>query len=120
MARSDSGRSGGTWDRGWPADRGRPVTAAPISLTVVVPTLDEELTIGSCLDAIGRPPETVLVVTDGGSTDSTLEIVARQRPDTIVVRGAPGRGGQLRRGVAAAPADGYVFVHADCRLPAGW
>ncbi|HSL16679.1 MAG TPA: glycosyltransferase [Methylomirabilota bacterium] len=90
------------------------------SLTVVVPTLDEELAIGSCLDAIGRPPETALVVTDGGSTDGTLAVVARQRPDAIVVRDAPGRGGQLRRGVEAAPADGYVFVHADCRLPAGW
>ena len=96
------------------------MTSGPLGLAVVVPTLDEELAIGACLEAIGRPPDTALVVTDGGSADGTLAVVARQRPDAVVVRGEPGRGGQLRRGVAAAPADGYVFVHADCRLPAGW
>ncbi len=87
---------------------------------MVVPTLDEELVIGACLDAIGHPPGTALAVTDGGSADGTLAMVARLRPDAIVVRGAPGRGGQLRRGVGALAADAYLFLHADCRLPPGW
>lgn len=90
------------------------------SLAVVIPTLDEELTLSSCLHSIGSLPGVSVVVTDGGSTDDTLGVVARERPDAVVVRGMPGRGGQLRRGVAAVTARGYLFVHADCRLPAGW
>ena len=89
-------------------------------LAVVIPTLDEEHTIPSCLRSIGSLPGVSVVVTDGGSTDDTLGVVARERPDAVVVQGMPGRGGQLRRGVAALTARGYLFVHADCRLPAGW
>jgi glycosyltransferase involved in cell wall biosynthesis len=87
---------------------------------VIVPTLDEERAVAACVEAIGRSSRTTVVVTDGGSADGTLAVVARVRPDAVVVRGAPGRGGQMRRGVEAVPADGYLFVHADCRLPSGW
>ena len=92
----------------------------PLRLTVVIPTLNEEGTIGSCLRAIGRPPGVSVVVSDGGSTDETLAIVATEFPTVGVIQGPPGRGGQLDRGARSAPADGYLFVHADCRLPEGW
>lgn len=91
-----------------------------LHLAVIVPTLNEEATIASCLDAIGHPPNVTVLVTDGGSSDATLATVAARCPDARVITGPPGRGGQLRRGVSAVPADGYVFVHADCRLPEGW
>ena len=89
-------------------------------MTVVIPTLNEEGTIGSCLHAVGRPPDASIVVSDGGSTDATLAIVATDFPSVETVQGLPERGGQLDRGARAAPADAYVFVHADCRLPEGW
>lgn len=95
-------------------------SADPAHLAVVVPTLNEERTISSCLHSIGRPPGLVVVVTDGGSTDATLEIVASERPEALVVRGPAGRGGQLRRGAEAILSVGYLFLHADCRLPEGW
>ena len=96
------------------------MSAALPNLAVVIPTLNEERAIASCLHAVGTPPGAAIVVTDGGSADATLEIVARERPDARVVHGAPGRGGQLRRGAAAVTAHAYIFVHADCRLPQGW
>lgn len=91
-----------------------------LRVAVVIPTLDEETTIRACLEAVGRPAGSAVVVSDGGSRDATLAVVADAAPGAMVVSGPPGRGGQLNRGVARATADAYVFVHADCRLPTGW
>ena len=88
-------------------------------MSVVIPTLDEEATVGRCLDSIGRRDDVEVVVSDGGSVDRTLEVVAA-RAGVRVVSGPPGRGGQLRRGAAAASGDLLLFLHADCRLPQGW
>jgi rSAM/selenodomain-associated transferase 2 len=93
-------------------------SASP-TVTVVVPTLDEELRIESCLASIGCAPGLDVVVSDGRSRDRTLEIVA-DRPDVRVVEGSAGRGGQLNRGAAASRSDILVFLHADCRLPKRW
>ena len=92
----------------------------PASLSVIVPTLNEELRLGALLASVGSGNEIEVVVSDGGSTDATLEIVRSTRPDVIVVNSSPGRGGQLNRGAAAASAERLLFVHADCVLPVGW
>lgn len=89
------------------------------TISVVIPTLNEEATIGACLGSIGHGAEVEVVVSDGGSTDRTLEIVSdggRAR----LVQGRRGRGPQLRRGVAVTSAERLLLLHADCRLPAGW
>ncbi|MCG6964316.1 MAG: TIGR04283 family arsenosugar biosynthesis glycosyltransferase [Acidobacteria bacterium] len=86
---------------------------------VVVPTLNEGATILSCLDSIGEGPELDVVVSDGGSSDRTCELAA-SREGVKVVRSAAGRGGQLNRGAAAVGGDLLLFLHGDCRLPAGW
>ncbi len=93
---------------------------ASARLSVVIPTLDEEFRIGACLASVGTNTEVEVVVSDGGSTDATVEIVRSTRRDAVVVNGPPGRGGQLNRGAAAASAARLLFVHADCVLPAGW
>lgn len=90
------------------------------SLSVIIPTLNEELRIGRLLASIGTKRETEIVVSDGGSTDATLEIARATRPDVVVVSSSPGRGGQLNRGAEAASAERLIFVHADCVLPVGW
>ena len=69
------------------------------SVSVVVPTLDEAANVAGCLaSAAGEAVE--LVVSDGGSTDGTLDAVARSFPSALVVRGSRGRGAQLNRGAA--------------------
>lgn len=87
-------------------------------LSVVIPTLNEERTIESCLQAVGRRQDVEAVVSDGGSADGT---VRRARSmGARVVEGPPGRGGQLNRGAAATQSEWLLFLHADCRLPLGW
>ena len=92
---------------------------SPPILTVVIPTLDEVSTVERCLDAIGTDACVEVVVSDGGSTDGTVDVV-RASGRAHLLRGTAGRGQQLRRGAAAATAARLLFLHADCRLPRGW
>jgi rSAM/selenodomain-associated transferase 2 len=88
------------------------------AVAVIVPTLNEEGTIGACLAAVGADAQ--IIVSDGGSADATLQVVRDGFPNARVVGGPRGRGGQLNRGARVLDADILVFVHADCRLPPGW
>lgn len=83
-------------------------------LAIVVPTLNEEETLRRTLPAAVSAADEV-IVSDGGSTDSTVEVA--RALGARVVSGAPGRGGQLNRGAAATDADILVFLHADTTLP---
>ncbi len=107
----------------WPTGTGpdsREMGRTLPSISVVIPTLNEELRIEGCLAAVGAWSDVEIVVSDGGSTDATLEIVRSIRPDAVTVGGLPGRGGQLNRGAAASSAGRLLFVHADCVLPKAW
>ncbi|MCP4895461.1 MAG: glycosyltransferase family 2 protein [bacterium] len=92
-------------------------------ITVVIPTLNEETTIVSCLErigaGIGADSTTEVIVSDGGSSDTTVELV-RGVARVKLVRGDSGRGQQLNRGAREASADRFLFLHADCRLPVSW
>ena len=83
-------------------------------LSVVVPVLDEERTLGDRLPALLDLGDE-LIVSDGGSSDATRELA--ERAGAIVVTGTAGRGGQLGRGAAAASGDVLLFHHVDTRLP---
>jgi len=91
-------------------------------ISVVVPTLNAEPTLTACLGALMEGLEhgliRELVVSDGGSDDATGAVA--QAWGAQVVHGAPSRGGQLRRGVAAAQGEWLLIVHADTVLRAGW
>ncbi len=87
---------------------------------MTIPTLDEELAIDACLDAVGVDPEVEVVVSDGGSRDRTVELAVGHPNRPRIVSGGRGRGAQLARGAQASRAALLLFVHADCRLPAGW
>ena len=89
-----------------------------MELAVVIPTLNEELSIGGCLESVGTHDGVEVVVADGGSSDRTRE--RARRAGTRVVQGPPGRGPQLNLGAASTAAPRLLFLHADCRLPEGW
>lgn len=83
-------------------------------LAIIVPTLNEEGTLRRNLPlALAQADE--VVVTDGGSTDATLDVA--RALGARAVCGPPGRGGQLNRGAAATNADVILFLHADTILP---
>ena len=89
-----------------------------MEMTVVIPTLDEELSVGGCLESVGIHKEIEVIVSDGGSSDRTREL-ARNR-GVRVVTGARGRGSQLNLGATSTSSNKLLFLHADCRLPEGW
>lgn len=87
------------------------------SLSIIVPTLDEEARIGAALSALAplRQRGAELIVADGGSRDRTVEI-ARPLADRVIA--APcGRGAQMNAGAVAASGDVLLFLHADTTLP---
>lgn len=90
----------------------------PATVSVVVPTLNEEERIlpalRSARAAFGAAVD--LVVVDGGSTDRTRERAARA---ATVLESRPGRGIQLDVGARASTGDILVFLHADTRLEPG-
>jgi glycosyltransferase involved in cell wall biosynthesis len=71
-----------------------------------------------------------IIVSDGGSTDATCEIVERLAaelaarraggPTLSLVRGPSGRGRQLNLGARAASGTTLLFLHADTWLPDGF
>lgn len=93
---------------------------APIS--VIIPTLNAAEMLPDCLAALIEGLDAGLIreviLSDGGSTDATGAIA--QAWGAEIVQGAPSRGGQLRRGCAAAKADWILVLHADTVLSPGW
>lgn len=94
----------------------------PAPISIVIPTLNAEHALPACLQALmeglhaGLVRE--LIISDGGSTDCTLEIA--EEAGAEVVTGTPSRGGQLRRGCALAKGDWLLVLHADTVLQPGW
>lgn len=81
-----------------------------VSLSVVIPTLNEAERIGTCLGDLPHA-DVEVVVSDGGSRDGTLEVAARA--GAAVVNGAPGRARQMNAGAALARGRLLAFLHAD-------
>jgi rSAM/selenodomain-associated transferase 2 len=89
------------------------------SISVVIPTLDAAEALPGAL-AVLRGSRLIreIIVSDGGSRDDTVAIA--EAAGAQVVAGPRGRGTQMIAGAAAATGDWLLFLHADCRLGAGW
>jgi rSAM/selenodomain-associated transferase 2 len=85
---------------------------------VVIPALNAEKNLPACLAAlrVGSAMIREIIVVDGGSTDGTLT----RAGDAIVFSTPPGRGGQMRAGIAAARGNHLLLLHADTVLSAAW
>jgi rSAM/selenodomain-associated transferase 2 len=87
------------------------------ALSIIIPALDEADAIGATLDAAARAGGGVeIIVVDGGSADSTVE-VARGRGARVVVGAARGRGAQMHAGARESRGDVLWFLHADTLAP---
>jgi rSAM/selenodomain-associated transferase 2 len=89
---------------------------ATITVAAIIPTLNEESSLRRNLPGVLSVADEV-VVSDGGSRDSTLRLA--EELGARVVEGAPGRGPQLNRGAASTVSDALLFLHADTQLPDG-
>ncbi len=89
-----------------------------MTLSIVVPALDEAEEIEATLASARDPAVREIIVVDGGSRDDT---VARATPlATRVVSSPPGRARQMNAGAALASGEVLLFLHADTRLPEGF
>ena len=84
-------------------------------ISVIIPTLNEEKTISRCLEDIVDDPHIEIIVSDGGSTDRTVEIAERYK-DVKIISSPMGRGVQMNAGASYAHGEILLFLHADCIL----
>lgn len=84
-------------------------------ISVIVPTLNEEKTISRCLEGIVDDPHIEIIVSDGGSTDRTVEIAERYT-DVKIISSPMGRSVQMNAGASCAHAEILLFLHAGCIL----
>ena len=97
--------------------------AMPIS--VIIPTLNEELTIMATLAHTAALGFDELIVVDGGSLDQTPVLVESYRRRTQSQAQSPvrlvtvprGRARQMNEGAKASGGEILLFLHADTQLP---
>lgn len=107
-----------------------------MTITVVIPTLNEERTLPLTLSHTAGMGFDELIVVDGGSHDRTREIVSSFSsagksgnphsafciqhsvlpPFTFIIA-SPGRARQMNAGAAASKGGVLLFLHADTSLP---
>jgi len=88
-------------------------------ISIVVPVLDEAAALPGLLAALREQAGVFeVIVVDGGSSDGTPEIAARDA-SLRVVQTARGRARQMNAGAAVARGETLLFLHADTRLPPG-
>jgi rSAM/selenodomain-associated transferase 2 len=81
--------------------------------SVIIPTLNEEGTIGACIRSARAQHPAEIIVVDGGSQDGT---VAQAREANLVLTAPRGRAAQMNAGVEKATGKSLLFLHADCEL----
>jgi rSAM/selenodomain-associated transferase 2 len=83
------------------------------SVSIIIPTLNESENIEELLRYLRTfSPYAELIVSDGGSTDHTVQLA---QPFARIIRSHQGRGRQMNAGARAARGDIFWFLHADCR-----
>jgi rSAM/selenodomain-associated transferase 2 len=85
------------------------------NISVVIPTLNEETTLGHLLTTLLEHLDVEVIVADGGSSDQTLAIADYY--GVKAVSSEPGRGKQQNLGAGLATGDILLFLHSDTFLP---
>jgi Glycosyltransferases involved in cell wall biogenesis len=88
----------------------------PVRISVIIPTLNEETTLGPTLRRVQQQADPFeCIIVDGGSADETRAL-ARSRGATVL-QAPKGRASQMNHGADSATGSVYLFLHADTLLP---
>ena len=90
----------------------------PESISVVIPTLNEEDRIGVVVRQLERSGVREVIVVDGGSRDATVRVA--EATGARVFREQANRGRQQNLGADRAKGSILLFLHADTTLPQGF
>lgn len=88
-----------------------------MTVSVIIPTLNEEQSIQATLARLGSPTFSEVLVADGGSQDETVTRAAASAPWAHVIAAPQGRARQMNTAAAVANGDVLLFLHADTLLP---
>lgn len=108
------------------------MTARPIMISVIIPTLNEAASIETVLASVRESLQTLtndgavtsdtpgakvfeVIVVDGGSTDKTCALA--QGLADCLIQAPRGRARQMNAGAARARGEYLLFLHADTCLP---
>ncbi|WP_341529246.1 TIGR04283 family arsenosugar biosynthesis glycosyltransferase [Nostoc sp. UHCC 0302] len=89
-----------------------------VRISIIIPTLNEARNIKEAITTTQPSTNIEVIVVDGGSQDSTVEIV--QSLGIKIISSSPGRAAQMNAGAVAASGYILLFLHADTRLPTGF
>lgn len=90
-----------------------------MTITIIIPTYNEAGNIGKLINylkANSNDSVAEIIVTDGGSTDNTIEIAAAEGA-TAVLSPGKGRAAQMNYGASLAKGEVLYFIHADTLPP---
>ncbi len=92
------------------------MTSDAITLSIIIPTLNEETSLPRLLAQLQskKSKTTEIIIIDGGSTDQTLS----NSVDTadLVIKSRPGRAEQMNAGATRARGQCLWFLHADSKV----
>lgn len=84
-------------------------------ISVIIPTYNEKKTIQGTLEHLRKwEKQCEVIVSDGGSTDGTRELVFG---DVKLLKVPSGRANQMNAGAEIATGEILLFLHSDTRLP---
>ena len=87
-------------------------------ISIIVPTRNEADRIGRLLPELLAVPDVELLLVDGGSSDSTIDVA--KSLGARVLSSSPGKAEQMNAGAEIAHGNILLFLHCDTKLAPGF